>query len=164
MARSWNTTRNGSAMGKTRLAPLGWKKGPFLTVRPAGKKRQPKRKHATGPSFTKPRSPDYQEYLAGDRWRNLKVRYAGAKACCCACKFKGSLTLHHISYERLGREATGDLIVLCHPCHHRLHAFFDRTMPDSSTSEKAAKTAHYFKQALGVTWKPGFAFQISYRT
>ena len=31
------------------------------------------------------------------------------------------LEVHHLTYERIGREHPDDLIVLCPPCHARIH-------------------------------------------
>ena len=153
-------------MGKTRLAPLGWKKGPFLQVRPAGKKRKPK-KHRPAATVPKARrrkfaKGGYAQYLASEHWQRMRQRYlTGAK--CCACKHKGSLVLHHVHYKRLWQEATGDLIVLCHSCHERLHATLNRELPRYTTAEKAKRTAFYFEQALGTPWKASYAFTIAHR-
>lgn len=36
------------------------------------------------------------------------------------------MQVHHITYERFGRELFKDLIVVCDGCHELLHAFITR--------------------------------------
>ena len=41
---------------------------------------------------------------------------------CQACSSKDEiLDVHHNSYDRLGAEDPSDLIVLCRPCHSKVH-------------------------------------------
>lgn len=34
-----------------------------------------------------------------------------------------NMQVHHLTYERLGKETFSDLVVICDECHERLHGF-----------------------------------------
>jgi len=34
---------------------------------------------------------------------------------------KGRFDIHHLTYERFGKEELSDVVVLCHHCHHERH-------------------------------------------
>jgi 5-methylcytosine-specific restriction endonuclease McrA len=76
----------------------------------------------------------YQRYYrctSRPRWQRLKRRFR--KACgqrCTApcdlvpdgrCPNTENLTVHHVSYDNLGRERYADLRLLCRSCHRQLH-------------------------------------------
>lgn len=67
---------------------------------------------------------NYRRYIASEKWRNAPARLAelvASKNHCRICFEKGTaaapLEVHHATYERIGNEALGDLIALCHECH-----------------------------------------------
>jgi hypothetical protein len=69
------------------------------------------------------RAMPYEEYLQTPHWkrrREDRLRVAGRR--CQVCN-RGSvqLNVHHRTYERLGEELDGDLIVLCRACHSTFH-------------------------------------------
>jgi 5-methylcytosine-specific restriction endonuclease McrA len=152
-------------MSRTRLAPLGWKKGPFLVVRPAGKKRKPKKKKPTAArrSTRKWKKTPYSKYLASEHWQNLRSTYL-PKASCAGCNSRADLELHHIHYSRVGAERTGDLTVLCRPCHEKLHKFLDERYPGSKTWQKARKTKEHFHLVFGAEWRPQFEVRLPGRS
>jgi hypothetical protein len=67
----------------------------------------------------------YQEYLASPAWKEkaeAEKERAGQR--CQVCNMPRSKTIldtHHRTYERLGHEEPGDLIVLCRDCHQLFH-------------------------------------------
>lgn len=64
----------------------------------------------------------YTDYLRTDAWRRRRdraIKRAGGR--CQFCNSAQRLEVHHRTYERLGREANGDLTVLCHDCHEWFH-------------------------------------------
>jgi hypothetical protein len=65
----------------------------------------------------------YQEYLASDQWKDKRA--AARRRAGYACQICNSrmppLDAHHRTYERIGNERDGDLIVLCRPCHRIFH-------------------------------------------
>lgn len=65
----------------------------------------------------------YTEYLKSEHWRQRRrMAYNRAKGACQVCNAKDrKLNVHHRSYERLGNEAPGDVIVLCEDCHQIFH-------------------------------------------
>lgn len=74
------------------------------------------------PFIEPPRAFSYQEYLASEHWdevRRRELRFA--RYACRLCGSKGTLHVHHRSYENLGCERSSDLIVLCCDCHSRFH-------------------------------------------
>lgn len=64
---------------------------------------------------------EYEAYLASPQWKKLRAdRLRQAKFRCERCgniKSADQLHVHHLTYERLGRELMSDLQVLCLGCH-----------------------------------------------
>jgi hypothetical protein len=68
------------------------------------------------------RSPEYEAVMRSGGWRRRRrqaIRRAGRR--CEQCGERGPLDVHHVTYDRLGREAPGDVIALCPTCHARTH-------------------------------------------
>jgi len=65
----------------------------------------------------------YRDYIASPAWK-ARADHARQRAGqrCQLCNKKGQLHVHHRTYERLGRELDGDLIVLCASCHKHFHS------------------------------------------
>ena len=66
---------------------------------------------------------DYTDFLKTPEWDNTRkktLRRAGYKCQLCN-KDKTTLNVHHKTYERIGEELPGDLIVLCNGCHAKFH-------------------------------------------
>lgn len=64
----------------------------------------------------------YQAYLRSKAWRIFRsaiVVERGAK--CEKCSATKQLHVHHVTYERLGRERPEDVLVVCKPCHEAIH-------------------------------------------
>ena len=60
----------------------------------------------------------YLEYVKSDPWfARRENALKRAKRKCEACQSKEHLQVHHFTYERLGHEDPGDLVVLCEACH-----------------------------------------------
>ena len=66
-------------------------------------------------------NPNYKKYLSSGRWIRLKEQFLLPNSECRACGSKDRLTLHHKSYENLGKETELDFIILCQRCHRRIH-------------------------------------------
>lgn len=67
---------------------------------------------------------EYKEYLGSTHWRMVrKTALKNANYKCQACSARNVvLNVHHNNYDCLYREKPQDLIVLCRPCHVRIHA------------------------------------------
>lgn len=65
----------------------------------------------------------YDAYITSSRWRAFRRRYFASKMPhdCVACGSATEVTLHHLTYRRLGSERLTDVAPLCWPCHERLH-------------------------------------------
>jgi 5-methylcytosine-specific restriction endonuclease McrA len=65
---------------------------------------------------------NYDRYIASNPWK-IKSSEAKIKAGnkCQLCNSDGELHTHHRTYENLGGEKDGDLIVLCQNCHEKFH-------------------------------------------
>lgn len=64
----------------------------------------------------------YVLYLRSPLWRlrrQIWIIFAGGR--CQRCGSRRRLTIHHRTYERLGRERRADVTVLCWNCHRRHH-------------------------------------------
>ena len=64
----------------------------------------------------------YKDYLKSERWKAKRQQvFAHYGKRCYACRKQAKvLHVHHLTYDRLFREAMGDLIPLCVPCHRAL--------------------------------------------
>lgn len=73
---------------------------------------------------------EYEPYLDSDAWdtkRKQRLALDGHK--CSRCQRDNvKLDVHHITYERIGRERMTDLISLCRRCHRREHGH-DTSLP-----------------------------------
>lgn len=66
---------------------------------------------------------EYKRYIDSDAWqtkRRIVLQFYGKKCRECG-KPKKVLHVHHLSYERVGREHIVDLTVLCPACHKAAH-------------------------------------------
>ncbi len=73
----------------------------------------------------------YAEYLRSPEWQQRRfqaLHEAGDR--CQVCNSDGDLEVHHRTYERIGREELGDLIVLCRACHQLFHDNGKLARPD----------------------------------
>lgn len=70
----------------------------------------------------------YKDYMKSDRWKRKRQQvFAHYGKRCYACrKYEKVLHVHHMTYARLGREAIGDLIPLCVPCHREVTRVYRR--------------------------------------
>jgi 5-methylcytosine-specific restriction endonuclease McrA len=72
------------------------------------------------------RGDSYREYLASPGWRakaEAMLWIAGYRCQVCNThRDEATLDVHHRTYERVGGERPGDLIVLCRDCHELFHA------------------------------------------
>lgn len=61
----------------------------------------------------------YAKYLKSKHWqRQIELHRRGACFCCFGTE---SLQLHHIDYERIGKELATDLVTACDSCHQSIH-------------------------------------------
>lgn len=64
---------------------------------------------------------DYHRYMASREWalKRQEIRARSAQKCE-RCKRREMTSVHHLTYERLGRELLSDLLAVCKPCHEWL--------------------------------------------
>jgi 5-methylcytosine-specific restriction endonuclease McrA len=97
------------------------------TEKQSGQHRKKRRQQHHGRwKYGRPRPLDYRpayaEYMASATWKQVrlwKLERAGWK--CERCGRKGKLDVHHLTYDRLGRELLTDLQALCRLCHQSCH-------------------------------------------
>lgn len=65
-------------------------------------------------------TPEYSRYIQSETWRNRRREYLKNHPNCEVCGYF-SEEVHHLSYERLGRERDEDLQALCKSCHEDKH-------------------------------------------
>lgn len=126
-------------MAKTRLAPIGWKKGPFLTVRPAStskkkSKRKPfvkmtkVRRHPKGGYRRRNKVlkgmgfPAYQDYLASPLWGAIRFQVLERDGHVCRVCDAPAAIVHHQEYTKqaLTGEDLRQLYSLCRKCHEHI--------------------------------------------
>jgi 5-methylcytosine-specific restriction endonuclease McrA len=61
----------------------------------------------------------YEKHIHSTQWKNTRKAILKMRDRCEGCGTKHFLEVHHKTYERLGRELTSDLEVLCKTCHEK---------------------------------------------
>jgi hypothetical protein len=64
---------------------------------------------------------NYKQYLNSTHWQKIKTTVYKKRRKCQICGKSFNLNIHHITYERLGKELLSDLVVLCQSCHYKAH-------------------------------------------
>lgn len=70
---------------------------------------------------------DYHKYIKSNAWRAKKHRFYKSKQCkgkcwCCGIpRSRTRISIHHVTYKRLGAERLTDLIEVCPDCHTAIH-------------------------------------------
>lgn len=63
----------------------------------------------------------YEKYVKTDCFSLRRIAYLKNHKWCEGCGQNIPLQLHHLTYERLGRELDKDLLALCERCHRTFH-------------------------------------------
>lgn len=99
----------------------------------------------------------YADYLASPHWTDVRSRWRAGnlfKGWVChsyGCDSKDGLSLHHWTYERLGREELSDLILVCTACHKRIHGMERRGVPlDEATFKVTGQQLRYLPNAAAA--------------
>jgi hypothetical protein len=67
-------------------------------------------------------SMDYYQYLSTPEWRAIRQRVINrAGKVCEGCGEREASIVHHMTYQRRGREFLLDLIAVCRECHDLIH-------------------------------------------
>lgn len=107
----------------------------------------------------------YQEYLRSDHWRDIresKLTTAGYKCEKCGKDaIDANLEVHHLTYDRIGKERFGDLQVLCRNCHKATHDNGFIPIKTISDDEVDRKTAADIMGLLGMTFDEALAYTKS---
>lgn len=84
-------------------------------------------------------------YLLTPEWREKREQRMELDSYrCFRCQSEDRLNVHHITYERLGRERMSDLVTLCWSCHRKEHGHdpsLPRAAPDSFYSNLSRRAA-----------------------
>ncbi len=79
--------------------------------------------HVRAYTVSELRALPYPDYLKSEHWQRMRRRaisLAGFR--CHDCDDRQSeLHVHHLNYDRVGRERQSDLRVLCKRCHEEMH-------------------------------------------
>lgn len=70
----------------------------------------------------------YNKYLKSPQWAAKRELYfkSFGKYCKACGTTRGPIQLHHLTYDRLGRERLRDLISLCAKCHQEVETLYRR--------------------------------------
>lgn len=87
---------------------------------PAGASSCPEKERGT-PVADRPKDFDYPRYLASREWSLLREQVRERSGNHCEhCFIAPQQAVHHLTYERIGREDLSDLMAVCNPCHEWL--------------------------------------------
>lgn len=69
---------------------------------------------------------EYMRYMDSHLWKRKRAKILAREyKRCRICGKEGWLHVHHITYDRFGREEEGDLVALCPKCHDFVHYMVD---------------------------------------
>ena len=87
---------------------------------------------------------NHKDYIKSPIWVNFNKSYRKSKykQNCFSCESNFDLLLHHITYERLGKEKLEDVVVLCNKCHNSFH----KQYPSLINSELTSNTYKFIKE------------------
>ena len=87
------------------------------------------------------RQRNYKSYLGLPRWkakRETIMKKSGGKCRICGAP---ATEVHHVNYERRGKERLTDLTALCRECHELYHAKLEeKKKHEASKTRKTART------------------------
>lgn len=92
----------------------------------------------------------YQDFLKSKHWELKKTQVFATQKQCFVCKTGLDLNVHHKTYSRLGDEKLTDLVILCQPCHKKVHEF--HKAHKRLSLYKATQT--YITKIKNPNWKP----------
>lgn len=94
----------------------------------------------------------YQRYLKSSHWRTFRLGViAGRGPYCQRCRSPKKIQVHHLSYERLGRELPDDVAVLCESCHQRAHDIYQPKHPAGFRRIKQFKVTQAFTKEQRIS-------------
>uniref|UniRef100_A0A6M3L6M0 Putative homing endonuclease n=1 Tax=viral metagenome TaxID=1070528 RepID=A0A6M3L6M0_9ZZZZ len=77
---------------------------------------------------------DYDGYINSKEWKaKRRAAFLHYGKACQICGSTQELSVHHLTYERLGREKMKDLQVLCNSCHENTHEGLKGRVMDKTT-------------------------------
>lgn len=93
----------------------------------------------------------YNSYIKGPRWAAKREAYFNAfgKYCRACLTTYGPIQLHHMTYDRLGRERMSDLIALCTKCHREVESLYRKT----GRGDRMAITLAFVRARRKNKWK-----------
>ena len=99
-------------MGRKRLRKRGFSK---ITVRHADGRVET----VSGSHFREPPRRPRSWYIRTDHWKEVRrqARIRDEDACVQCGAYGVRLEVHHLTYDRVGRELLEDVMTLCQPCH-----------------------------------------------
>lgn len=95
-------------------------------------------------------------YLRSDHWKAVRLAATiRAKRTCEGCNQLIGLGLnqvhvHHLTYVNMWNEQPPDLMVLCAPCHRRIHLLWHTPPKDFTTSQLRIVARHFLYYASQV--------------
>lgn len=87
----------------------------------------------------------YEEYLKSEQWQIKRKEIAQRENYTCqSCGkiVKRGYNIHHLTYKRVGKERSSDLVFLCRNCHKAIH--------DKKNNQKAKKKEFKTKSYLPI--------------
>lgn len=94
---------------------------------------------------------DYVAYLRSDHWRTFRAGVLKRSKHCRVCEGPADV-VHHLTYDRLGREARADVVTVCARCHEMLHAVHrEHKIPLRGFTGAARHVRRALKQAAAAS-------------
>ncbi len=78
----------------------------------------------------------YNQYLLTPEWQSLRRRVLlRSGGLCEGCRLRPAVQVHHLTYERVGKEMLFDLAAVCLECHEKIHETKDASRPEHAREQ-----------------------------
>lgn len=99
----------------------------------------------------KPNLTAYQAYLASGEWRAFRISILAKRGPVCeVCSTRlRQPQIHHLTYERLGKELESDVVIACDNCHRGYHGIapaLPSRKPKGARRGRSKKFARFHKR------------------
>tara|TARA_R110000824_G_C14926489_1_gene648253 strand:+ start:397 stop:687 length:291 start_codon:yes stop_codon:yes gene_type:complete len=93
----------------------------------------------------------YDDHIGSRYWNEIRQRILKrSDGKCEKCGKMWRLQIHHINYDRVGRELDSDLLAVCQPCHRAIHGIDSPDSPQSRRDSEREETTNNEQVTNGI--------------
>ena len=93
----------------------------------------------------------YDDHIGSRYWNEIRQRILKrSDGKCEKCGKMWRLQIHHINYDRVGRELDSDLLAVCQPCHRAIHGIDSPDRPQRRRDSEREETTNNEQITNGI--------------